>query len=64
MGSSKSERTEKQSERSQQHLPAAPGEELNPFPASNSLTSEDYIEGIGDFAQGLKRMLQRWRRQK
>ena len=34
---------------------------MGPVPASNPMTPEGYIEGIGSFAQGLKRMLRRWR---
>jgi hypothetical protein len=63
MGSSESPRGEERSERpAEEPLPPASGEDLDPFPASNAMTPEGYIEGIGDFAQGLKRMLRRWRR--
>jgi hypothetical protein len=34
---------------------------MNQIPAANQMTPESYIEGIGNFAQGLKRMFGRRR---
>jgi len=62
MGSSEERRNPERSKRQpEQHLPPESGDFMDPVPASNPMTPEGYIEGIGNFAQGLKRMFRRWR---
>jgi hypothetical protein len=62
MESSEERRNPESSEGQAENDPApVPEDQIDPFPESNPMTPEGYIEGIGNFAQGLKRMLQRWR---
>jgi hypothetical protein len=61
VGSSKERRDPKRSERSPEHHLPPVDDPIDPLPASNAMTPEGYIEGIGSFAQGLKRMFRRWR---
>jgi hypothetical protein len=63
MGSSKSRRSSKRSKRSpERHLPPVRGGRMDAIPAGNPMTPEGYIQGIGNFANGLKRLLRRGRR--
>ena len=63
MGSSEEPRDPEESDQRQQdHLSPVHGDgPLDAVPESNAMTPEGYIEGIGSFAQGLKRMIRRWR---
>jgi len=52
---------ERPNQEPEDNLTPGPGERMDAVPESNPMTAEGYIEGIGNFAQGFKRMIRRWR---
>ena len=59
MGSSEEGQNQEQSDH---HLRPVPGDRVDPAPLPSPMTPEGAIDGVGTFAQGLKRLIRRWRR--